>query len=197
MPVKANREYRTMALMTPTNENKKIDTDYYIEGYATTYSKPYLLAEIGGVKYWERIDPGALVGADLSDVIMQFDHNGKVFARTSNGTLILDPCDPHGLFTAADLGKSVEARNAHEEVKSGLITRMSWAFVVEKDSYDKATNTRTILKIKKVYDVSLVSIPANNDTFVQARSWVDGVIDAERQELAARKRKMLNLLTTI
>ncbi|MFQ9555815.1 MAG: HK97 family phage prohead protease [Oscillospiraceae bacterium] len=57
-----------------------------------------------------------------------------------------------------------------EEIKNGLVTKMSWAFRVSEDSYDRDTRTRTILKIAKVYDVSAVSIPANADTDISARS---------------------------
>lgn len=194
MPVKQNREYRAMSLVTPKTEGRRIESDHYVEGYATTYDKPYLLYEIDGVKYFERIAPGALVGADLSDVILQYDHHGKVLARNGNGTLILEPTDPHGLFIAADLSKSAEARNAHEEIQNKLITKMSWAFIVEEDSYDRETRTRTILKIKKVYDVSFVSIPANEDTSICARSWIDGVIDAENREAAERKKQIIRII---
>lgn len=194
MPVKQNREYRTMALVTPKTEGKRIDSDHYVEGYATTYSTPYCLCEIDGVKYLERIAPDALVGADLSDVIMQYDHTGKVLARKANGTLVLEPNDAHGLFVAADLSKSAEARALFEEIQNGLITAMSWAFVVEKDEYDRATHTRTILKIKKVYDVSAVSIPANGDTNISARSFVNGLIDIENREAVERKKKIIRII---
>lgn len=194
MPVKSNREYRAMTLVRPKVEGRRIESDHYVEGYATTYGTPYLLYEIDGIKYMERIAPDALVGADLSDVILQYDHAGKVLARKSNGTLVLDPTDPHGLFVAADLSKSAEARNLYEEIQNGLISGMSWAFVVEKDEYDRATHTRTILKIKKVYDVSAVSIPANSDTNISARSWIDGVIESQNREAAERKKKIIRII---
>lgn len=194
MPVKTNREYRTMALVTPKVEGKRIDSDHYVEGYATTYTTPYCLCEVDGVRYMERIAPDALVGADLSDVILQYDHTGKVLARKSNGTLVLEPHDAHGLFVAADLSKSAEARALFEEIQNGLITAMSWAFVVEKDEYDRATHTRTILKIKKVYDVSAVSIPANGDTNISARSFVNGLIDIENREAVERKKKIIRII---
>ena len=57
----------------PTSE-KRIDSDYYVEGFATTFNKPYLLYELDGIKYYEEIDRNALDDADLSDVIMQYDH---------------------------------------------------------------------------------------------------------------------------
>jgi len=180
-----------MSLMKPS-EQKRIQTDFYVEGYATTFNDPYVLFESEGNKYFEVIDRSALDGADISDVIMQLDHQGRVRARTSNGTLGIEP-DDHGLFSYADLGKTSASRELHEDISSGLITKMSWAFTVDADEYDKANRTRVIKRIKKVYDISAVSIPANPGTEISARSYFDGVIEAERQELA-RRQKELELL---
>lgn len=182
MPINNNREYRNLAILKPVSEEKKLDTDYYVEGYATTFDKPYELYEYDGVKYYEVIDRNALVGADLSDVILQYDHQGKVMARLSNNTLGIEP-NNRGLFIYADLSKSAASKELYEEINSGLVTRMSWAFTVAEDEYNKETRTRTIKRVKKVYDVSAVSIPANADTEISARSYLDGVIEAERQEL--------------
>lgn len=200
MPKKPDREYRAMPLLIPAQANKRFDTDYYVEGYATTFDDPYVMWEYDGIQYKEVIDRHALDGADLSDVIMQFDHSGRVFARTGkSNTLLIEPQD-HGLFMAADLSKTEQARSMHEDIAAGLITKMSWAFTVQEDSYDRETHTRRILKIKKVYDVSAVSFPANPSTDISARSWIDGVIEAEKAErLAAEaaereKQKIMILL---
>jgi uncharacterized protein len=190
MPIKSDREYRAMPLLSITNE-KRIDSDFYVEGYATTFDDPYLLYERDGNKYFEVIDRHALDGADLSDVIMQYDHAGRVRARTSNKTLGIEP-DSRGLFTYADLSRSGAAKELYEDIASGLVTKMSWAFTVAEDDYDKAEHTRIIKRIKKVYDVSAVSIPANVGTDIAARSFFDGVIEAEKQELLERE-KMLEL----
>jgi HK97 family phage prohead protease len=172
---------------------KRIDTEYYVEGYATTFDKPYVLWEFDdGTKYYERIDSHALDGADMKDVIMQYDHEGRVFARQSNKTLILIP-DHRGLLVAADLGKTDLAKGLYQDIAAGMITKMSWAFTVAEDSYDRDTHTRTILKIKKVYDVSAVSIPANNDTDISARSYASRSYDAERQELLERRATLLKI----
>lgn len=191
MPIKKEREYRAVVLpLRLTEAEKRIDSEYYVEGFATTFNKPYLLYELDGIKYYEEIDRHALDGADLSDVIMQYDHQGKVLARLSNKTLGLEPAD-NGLFIYADLSKSQAAKELYEEIRNGLITKMSWAFTVAEDKYNRETRTRTITKIKKVYDVSAVSIPANGDTEISARSWLDGVIEAEKREaLEQRKRKL-------
>lgn len=177
-----------MQLLTPTAEQKRINSDHYVEGFATTFNDPYVLYEFDGVKYSEVIDRNALNGADMSDVIMQYDHAGKVLARQSNGTLVMEP-NERGLFIAADLSKSTAAKEMYEEIDNGLVTRMSWAFTVSEDAYDRETHTRTILKIKKVYDVSAVSMPANPSTDIAARSYFDGVIEREKQELLAQKAR--------
>ena len=190
MPIKDNREYRSMAMpLASGGTNKRFDTEYYVEGYATTFDKPYLMFEYEGVKYYEVIDRHALDEADMSDVIMQYDHQGKVFARNSNNTLYLK-ADDTGLFTAADLSRSQAARQMYEEIDGGLVTKMSWAFTVAESKYNKDTHTRTITKIKKVYDVSAVSMPANPDTSISARSYFDGVIEMEKQELLEGQKEV-------
>lgn len=194
MPVKKDREYRSLtAPLSATAQTKRINTDYYVEGYATTFDKPYLLYEFeDGTKIYERIDAHALDSADMSDVIMQYDHEGRVFARQSNGTLVLQP-DEKGLFIAADLGKTDLARGLHQDIEAGMITKMSWGFTVTEDSYDKLTHTRTILKIAKVYDVSAVSIPANGDTEISTRNAASRSYEQEKQERLERRVAILKL----
>lgn len=197
MPIKQEREYRALAApLSVQQAAKRIDTDYYVEGYATTFDKPYLLYEMDGVKFYERIDAHALDGADMSDVIMQYDHEGRVFARQSNKTLILVQ-DHKGLLVAADLGRTDLARGLYQDIDAGMITKMSWAFTVKEESYDRATHTRTILKIKKVYDVSAVSIPANGDTEISARNFARRSYEAERQELLNRRVQLLKIRASL
>ena len=179
-------------MLKPQTQQKRLDSNYYIEGYAVVFNRPYLLYEKDGIKYYEVIDQYALSGADMTDVILLYDHTGKVLARKSNGTLLVE-ADEYGLFICADLGKSAAGKDLFEEISNGLITRMSWAFIVAQDEFDRNTRTRTIKKVKKVYDVSAVSIPANEDTEISARSYFNGVIEAERQELSERRKKLLKL----
>jgi len=193
-PKKTNREYRAMTtpLTVQETQNKRIDTDKYVEGYATTFNKPYVLCELNGVKYYEVIDHRAFDYADMSDVIMQYDHKGKVLARNKNGTLLLE-ADERGLFVCADLSKSRSAEELYEEIQNGLVTKMSMGFRVAKDFYNKETRTRTILKFEKIYDVSPVIRAANEDTDITAHSYFDGVIEVERREALVRRAKLLRL----
>ena len=197
MPVCKEREYRNVATpLSVSKEFKVFDSECYVEGYATTFDQPYLLYEWDGVKYYEKIDRNALDGADMSDVIMQYDHEGRVFARQSNNTLKLIP-DSTGLKIAADLSKTDLARGLYQDIDAGMITKMSWGFTVAEDSYDRDTHTRTILKIKKIYDVSAVSLPANQDTEISARNFARGRYEAEQQEMLERRVALLKLKTMI
>lgn len=189
MPTKPNREYRSMSVLLPTENDKRFDTSYYVSGYATTFNDPYVLWEWEGRKFTEEIDRNALIGADMSDVIMQYDHGGRVLARLSNNTLGIEP-DDRGLFTFADLSKSSAAKDMYEDISAGLVTRMSWAFTVAEDEIDERQYRRIIRKIRKVYDVSAVSIPANPGTDISARAWCDGVIAKELQELQRRQKEL-------
>ena len=198
MPVCKDREYRnlTQPLCCRVKEKREDEGEsYVVEGYATTFNQPYVMFEdVDGTQYLEQIDAHALDGADMSDVIMQYDHAGRVFARQSNGTLKLS-CDKQGLKIEADLSKTELARGLYEDIAAGMITKMSWAFVVTEDAYDSSTRTRTILKVKKVYDVSAVSIPANDDTNIAARNYVNGRRELEQREQLAKRIAKLKIDT--
>lgn len=183
--VRNDREYR-MVVSNDIQFRAKEDEDFKVEGYATTFDDPYVMMEFDGIKYMEQIDRKALDDADMSDVIFLYNHEGMVFARQSNGTLELT-IEDKGLHVVADLSLTEESRKMYESIKAGLVTQMSWAFRVEEDAYNEKTHTRTILKVAKVYDVSAVSIPANPNTDISARSYFDGVIEEERRRDLARQ----------
>lgn len=196
MPAKPNeRQYRAMAVMLAPKEErseKRFDSDYYVEGYASTFNDPYVLYEDwDGNEYREVISPDAFENTDMSDVIMQYDHRGDVYARMSNESLIVEP-DEHGLFMAADLSLTTKSREMYEQIATGLVRCMSWAFTIDASEYDKSTRTYTITKVRKIYDVSAVSYPADPNTSISARAMlgdVDGAIaELARKELAKRKR---------
>lgn len=203
MPFKPDeREYRALAgvLKPPEQEGhkKRLESDYYVEGYATTFGDRYLLGVQKGVEYFEMVEARAFDECDLSDVIMQFDHQGTVLARAGNKSLLLE-ADQRGLFVAADLGRSSAAKAHYEEIQSGLITQMSFGFRVASDGayFDKKTNTRVITKFEKVFDVSSVAIPANASTTISARSMLEGSTEAWTQELRGQERKRLSIILDI
>lgn len=189
--IKQGRQYREMRLAV---DDKPEENQYKVRGYATTFNEPYTLYKSGDFEYKEQVAPEAFNDADMSDVIMQFDHEGRVFARTSNQTLKLS-VDNHGLLVEADLSLTEATRELYEEIKKGLITKMSFGFTVDEDEElirnvdGKEIYLRTIRKIGKLFDVSVVSIPANSGTEVSARSLVDGVIAKRSQEIEEQKRK--------
>ena len=186
--IRDNREYR-MVTAPEMQFRAAEDAEYIVEGYATTFNQRYELFQIDGISYGEEIDSKALDDADMSDVIFLYNHEGMVFARQSNGTLMLS-LNEHGLHVRADLSKTQAAREMYESIKAGLITQMSWAFTVAEDSYDEKTHTRKILRVRKAFDVSAVSIPANPNTDISARSYFDGVIEEERRRDLARREKV-------
>lgn len=189
--IEQGREYRKMLLEVKDTE----DTDYTVTGYATTFDEPYTLYGIGdGKVVKEQVSRNAFDNTDRSDTIMQFDHEGVVFARLSNETLKLT-VDDHGLFVEAYLGGTANGRNLYEEIKGGYINKMSFGFTVTDDDFVEADYgyLRTIKAIGKLYDVSAVSIPANDFTEISARSHCDGVIaeiEAERLHAEEEARKL-------
>lgn len=191
---KDTAQTRGIALFSPVAEQKRIDSNYYVEGYAAKYDPYVLYVDYDGTEIKERFEKGCFDGCDMSDIIFQYDHEGKVFARNSNGTLIVE-ADENGLFTAADLGKTEAARGMYDEIAAGMVTKMSWRFRVGDYYFDKATNTIVHTRVAKIYDVSAVSIPANDQTEINARAWVDGVIDlaTRRDEVLEERRRKIRL----
>lgn len=190
--MKTNREYRSAM------EVRANDVDYIVEGYATTFNQPYTLYSHGGYEVKEQISPNAFDECDMADVIMQYDHEGRVYARTRNKTLELT-IDDKGLFVRADLGGTEQGRQLYKDIQGGYIDRMSFGFVVEEDEKvyttdfdtNQETCLRTITKISKLYDVSAVSIPANDATSISARKYCDGVIaELEAERLLRAKLKL-------
>ena len=193
MPAKTDsREYRD--ILTPMEIRKAEDGGMTVEGYATTFNQPYVLWQDREAVVREQVDPKAFVGCDMSDVIMQYDHEGRVFARISNGTLQLTP-DEHGLRIRADLGGTTLGRQLYEEIDGGYTNKMSFGFTVTGDRKEtterdgKVEILRTITSIGKLFDVSAVSLPANDATEISARSIGDGLITEALEEVqAARER---------
>lgn len=207
MPNKKEREYRNMTMAVREVENESEETeDMTVEGYATTFNEPYTLYEDNDIIYREQVDPNAFEETDMDDVIMQYDHEGRVFARTANETLSLN-VDDKGLFIRANLGGTEIGRNLFEEIRGGYTDKMSFGFIVDKDEETRSNAEdgrvdvlRTITGISKLYDVSAVSIPANNGTSIGAetRSHIDGVIDAIQTERSeAEKLELMKKRTEL
>lgn len=183
----------------PDSENNEM----IVEGYAVRFESPTVLFEDGEIEYKEQIDARAFEDAQMDDVIFNYNHGGKVMARTRNGTLELEVRE-EGLFIRARLNGTEEGRKLYEEIKGGYIDRMSFRFSVKEEAYDTENHMWTVRRIKKLWDVSAVDIPAYDDTLIEARK--NFVLEAEAQEQRERKaaaelhkRKLMlrNKLTTM
>ena len=202
MPNKIDREYRSMTLAVEERAEEEQER-MVVSGYASTFDEPYKLWEDDSVEVWEKVDRSAFDETDMSDVIMQYDHAGRVFARIRNNTLKVSP-DEKGLFISADLSGTDIGRSLYQEIAGGYTDRMSFGFTVDADTREieedrttgKSIVTRTITKVGKLYDVSAVSLPANPGTSISAR-FLDGAIEearAERlkaQELAEKREQIM------
>lgn len=185
------RQYRDIRMADLVGNEERT-----VEGYATTFDQPYLLWSYDGYTVYEQIDSRAFDECDMSDVIMQYNHEGRVFARVSNGTLSLNT-DSNGLRIKADLSGTELGRQVFDEIKGGYTTKMSFGFKVEEDKREVTENhedntvtvMRTITKISKLYDVSAVSIPANDATSISARTYGEGVIAEVMEEFRARDER--------
>ena len=172
--------------------------DMKVDGQAVTFNNPTVIFEVDGIKYYELIDSRAFDKTDMSDVVLNVDHQGKPAAKTKNQTLELRKTES-GLFISADLSKNATGRELYEDISNGFYDKMSFAFTVRKDEYDKQTRTRKILEIDKLYDVSAVTVPAYEATSISARSFFEAEAEKERmeiRELELRKKKLNLLLAT-
>lgn len=186
MPMSSEREYRAMSMAIEQREEGE-EAAKIVSGYASTFDEPYLLFSDDEVEVWEQVDRSAFDDTDMSDTIMQYDHQGRVFARVRNNTLTVEP-DDVGLFVRADLGGTDIGRELFQEIEGGYSDKMSFGFTVNEDRREvtkteegKSRMMRIITKVGRLYDVSVVSLPANPGTSVAAR-FLDGAIEEMRAE---------------
>lgn len=195
--INSGREYRKAAAFEVREEGEGENGRKAVTGYATTFGEEYLLYAFDNYRVVESVDRHAFDEADMQDTVMQYNHEGRVFARTRNHTLRVEP-DEHGLRVEADLGGTELGRQVYDEIRGGYTDRMSFGFTVaaderteekeERDGVTVYTLHRKITKIGKLYDVSAVSIPANDGTEISARAYADGAIaQAEAERLRAEQ----------
>lgn len=188
--VSKDREYRTF-------EMRAAGEEMVVEGYAAVFDSPTVLYRSGDVEYKEVIDPGAFQNTEMRDVVMNYNHAGKPVARTKNGTLQL-AVDEQGLRVRADLSGTEEGRRLYEEIKGGYIDKMSFAFVVSEDSYDRDTHTRRVLGFRRLFDVAAVDLPAYDATSISARAYFSAEAEErERAEARARRIQKIKLMIEV
>lgn len=188
------KEIRKLDMQFRTEQTD--DGKMEIKGYAAVFNSP----ETYG--YTEVIADTAFNEADMSDVVLRYNHEDTfmVLARTRNKSLNLS-VDEKGLFMDAVLQDNIQQhRDIYNAIDSGLIDKQSFAFVVDEDSYDYDTDTRTITKIGKVFDVSVVDQPFYNATDVSvARNSNDEFLERrnelrkEHEEKLAEEKKAQDL----
>lgn len=178
--ISKNREYRAFDFTAD---------EMIVEGKAVSFDKAEVMYVVDGIEFREKISARAFDNAKMDDVVLNIDHEGKPAAKTKNGTLELRKTD-EGLFIRADLSKNATGRELYEDIKNGFYDKMSFAFTVRKDNYDKQTRTRTIEEIDTLWDVSSVTHPAYEATNISARSFFEAEAEMERKALAeARERE--------
>lgn len=193
--MKKEKEIRLLAenleVRNDTNESNKM----IVEGYAVVFDTP---ATHG---FTEIIDKNAFNECNMKDVCLKYNHDSNHFilARTRNGSLRLN-IDDKGLFIHAELIDTVSNRDVYKMIQARLLDKMSFAFTVEEEKWDLATDTRTILKIDCLYDVSVVDTPFYDTTSIYARAL--NSLESEKKKLdnlkeqnkVLRKRKALEII---
>lgn len=181
------RRFEFQARAIGEEENQEL----WVEGYAARFNSPTVLFEIDGLEYKEQIASDAFSEAKMDDVIFNYNHSGRVMARTRNKTLQL-AVDDNGLFIRARLDGTEEGRSLYNDIQNGYIDRMSFRFTIGQEAYDYQNRTWTVLRVKRLYDVSAVDIPAYDDTSIEARKADAEAVAREHQhkvdtELARRR----------
>lgn len=170
------------------DENK----DMIVEGYAVVFDSP---ATHG---FTEIVDRNAFSITDMRDVCMKYNHLDAVpiLARTRNHSLELN-VDDKGLKVRAKLIDTQSNRDIYSMVQSGLLDKMSFAFTVSKEEWDNETDTRRILEIDKLFDVSIVDVPFYDTTEVFARSLEEFKEEYNKKQEMELKKKKLELMLSL
>jgi len=172
-------------VQTREAESEETGKELWVEGKAVSFNSPTVLFEYDGIEYKEQIDDRAFDEANMSDVIFNYNHSGKVMARTRNNTLQLEKKDD-GLYMRARLDGTEEGRRLYDEIRGGYIDRMSFQFTIKEEAYDRENHMWTVRKVKRLYDVSAVDIPAYDDTSIEARR-NSVILEAKAQEQSKRE----------
>ena len=165
-----------------------------VEGYAVVFNAS---TDLGW--FTEEIDRNAFDNTDMSNVYLLFNHDeNNVLAGTSNGSLRMT-IDEKGLRQVSEIVDTTIGEDTLKLVKNGLINKMSFAFTIDEDGgeewiSDRGKEHRIIRKINKLYDVSLVTYPAYNQTSAFARSMTDELAEEHkrRKEQSERMERILN-----
>jgi HK97 family phage prohead protease len=189
-----DKQIRSVDIFSAVEESEKM----VVEGKAVSFDSPTVLYELNGVKYYEKIDRNAFNNCDMRDTCLKYNHDNStpILARTRGGSLKTE-IRSDGLYFRGELFNTTFGKDCYELIKQDAL-QCSFAFTVAPggDEYDRKTRTRTINKIERLFDLSIVSMPAYSDTYVvQARSFFEAEAERETRELAETelKRKRLKV----
>ena len=165
-----------------------------VEGYAAVFDT---LTDLGWMH--EIIDRHAFDNADMSDIVMKYNHESSILpmARTRGGSLQFN-IDDHGLKIRAKLPETSVNKDIYTLIKEGVLSKMSFAFTVRSDEYDYDTDTRKILEFDKIFDVSVVDVPAYETTEIYARGkkeYEEEKRKYEEKKIAFEKQKLELILS--
>lgn len=191
------RDFKLTNLQTRQDDNGNQIME--LSGIPCAFDTETVLYKGKNYEFREKITNTAFNEADMSDVIFNFNHCGRVYARTRNKSLKLE-VKQDGLHMSTTLMQDDEGHaQLYRDIKSGLIDKMSFAFTVKESSVETIERQnepnieiRTITKIDKLYDVSAVDIPAYDTTSISARS-LFGTERAKNLEEIKERTKDLEL----
>lgn len=172
-----------------TDENDEM----IVEGYAAVFEKE---TDLGWCK--EVIDRDAFNNCNMSDCVLKYNHNDNclILARTRNKSLEL-LVDSKGLKIKANLIDTTQNRDIYKMIKAGLLDKMSFAFSVKKQEWDYENDIRRITEISQLFDVSVVDVPAYEDTEIYARSKESYEKEKEQYKKEKLEKEKLNLLLSL
>ena len=178
------KEKRVVEIRALENEGKE---EMILEGYAVVFDSP--ATHYG---YTEIVDRHAFDNCNMQDVSLKYNHEDSflTLARTRNNSLQLI-VDDIGLKFRAILIDTSTNKDIYKMVESKLLDKCSFAFTVDREEYDYESDTRRILSIDKLFDVSVVDVPFYESTSVVARSKEDFIKQKEAQDLEFQKEKIL------
>ena len=173
---KKEKEIRLLAENLEVRSDEENSDLMVVEGYAVVFDSP---ATHG---FTEIIDKDAFNGCDMKDVCLKYNHDDShcILARTRNKSLTLT-IDDKGLFIHAELIDTTSNRDIYKMIQAGLLDKMSFALTVSEEKWDLATDTRTVLKIDKLFDVSVVDTPFYDTTSIYARAL--STLENEKEKL--------------
>ena len=186
---KAVKEIRLVDMRALDNTDEMI-----VEGYAAVFDT---VTNLGWMK--EVIDRHAFDNADMSDIVMKYNHEDSILpmARTRGGTLQFN-IDDHGLKIRAKLPETSVNKDIYTLIREGVLSKMSFAFTVKKQEYDYDTDTRKILEFDKIFDVSVEDVPAYETTEIYARNkeqYEEEKRKYEEKKIAFEKQKLEIILS--